>query len=80
MVTLVDTCGLALLFWLLLHGVDLRLNQTMSIAFGVFGIVALLAYMMSRAYLLTEIIFVIPYMDPVDCRVRSFLSYWPHFA
>lgn len=48
------------------RGVDvhLRLNKTMSIAFDADEVVALLAYIMSRVYLLVEIIFVIPYMDP----------------
>ena len=38
----------------------LRLNQTMSIAFAIFAVVALLAYIFSRVYLLVEIILVIP--------------------
>jgi membrane protein implicated in regulation of membrane protease activity len=58
----------------------LRLNQTVNIAFGKFGIVALLAYMMSRVYLLVEIILIIPYMDPGVYRVPSFPSYWPHLG
>lgn len=58
----------------------LRLNQTMSIAFGVFGIAALLAYTMSRVYLLVEIILVIPYMDRGVYQEPSFPSYWPHFG
>lgn len=58
----------------------LRLNQTMSIAFGVFGIAALLAYTLSRVYLLVEIILVIPYMDPAVYQELSFPSYWPHFG
>ena len=44
--------------------VHLRLNKTMSIAFSAFGVVAFLTYIMSRVYLLVEIILVIPYMDP----------------
>ncbi|KAL8685371.1 MAG: hypothetical protein Q9218_007803, partial [Villophora microphyllina] len=58
----------------------LRLNQTMSIAFGAFGVVALLAYGMSRVYLLIEIFLVIPYMDPDVYKEPSFPSYWPHFG
>ena len=58
----------------------LRLNQTMSIAFGVFGVIALLAYVMSRAYLLVEIILVLPYMDPGVYQEPDFPSYWPHFG
>jgi hypothetical protein len=58
----------------------LRLNQTMSIAFAVFGVVALLAYIMSRVYLLVEIILVIPYMDPGVYQEPNFSVYWPHFG
>ena len=58
----------------------LRLNQTMSIAFGVFGVVALLAYIMSRIYLIVEIVIVIPFMDPGVYQEPSFPSYWPHFG
>lgn len=57
----------------------LRLNQTMSIAFAIFGCVALLAYMMSRVYLLVEIIVAIPYVDPRIYQEPNFPSYWPHF-
>ena len=52
----------------------------MSIAFRAFGVVALLAYIMSRIYLLVEIILVIPFMDPGVCQEPSFPSYWPHFG
>jgi hypothetical protein len=58
----------------------LRLNQTMSIAFGLFGVVALLAYIMSRVYLLVEIFLVIPYMDPRVYQEPDFSNYWPHFG
>ena len=58
----------------------LRLNQTLSIAFAIFGVVALLAYIMSRVYLVVEVIIVIPYMDPGVYQEPDFPSYWPHFG
>jgi len=51
----------------------LRLNQTASIAFGVFRIVALLACMIPRVYLRVDIILFIPYMDPGVYWEPSFL-------
>ena len=58
----------------------LRLNQTMSIAFGVFGVLALSTYIMSRVYLVVEIILVIPYMDPGVYQEPDFPTYWPHLG
>jgi hypothetical protein len=52
----------------------------MSIAFAVLGAVALLAYIMSRIYLLVEIILVIPYMDPGVYQEPRFSVYWPHIG
>ena len=56
----------------------MRLNHAMSISFGIFGVLALLAYIMSRAYLLVEIILVVPYMDPGVYQEPNFGTYWPH--
>lgn len=60
----------------------LRPNQTASIAFGVFGVVALPTYRMSRVYLqvVVEVVLVIPYMNPGVYREPSFSSYGPHFG
>ena len=58
----------------------LRLNQTMSVAFAVSGFATLLAYIISRVYLLVETIAVIPYMDPVIYQEPKFPPYWPHFS
>jgi hypothetical protein len=64
------------------HGADahLRLNQSMSMAFAVFGVIALLAYVMSRVYLLVETVLVIPYMDPGVFQEPAFSVYWPHIG
>lgn len=58
----------------------LRLNQTLSIGFSVLGIAVFLAYILSRVYLLVEIIQVVPYMDPRVYELPNFASYWPHFG
>jgi hypothetical protein len=74
----------AYIVWLglkLWRGADahLRLDQSMSIVFGVVGVIAFVAYIMSRVYLLVEIILVIPYSDPGVYREPDFSAYWPHF-
>ena len=58
----------------------LRLNQSMSIIFAVFGVVALLAYLMSRIFLLVKTILVIPSMDPGVFQKPDFSVYWPHIG
>ena len=56
----------------------LRLNMSLSIAFGAIGVCAAVAYFISRVYLLVEIVLVIPYVDPGVYVEPNFGSYWPH--
>ncbi|KAK3377234.1 hypothetical protein B0T24DRAFT_592848 [Lasiosphaeria ovina] len=58
----------------------LRLNQAMSIGFGLFGALMFAAYLVSRVYLVVEIVIVIPYMDPGVFHTPDFSRYWPHFG
>ncbi len=58
----------------------LRLNQAMSMTLGFFGVLASLAYAMSRVYLMVEVFLVIPYMDPGVYEVPNYAIYWPHFG
>lgn len=58
----------------------LQLNQTMSIGFAVFGVVAPLAYIMSRVYLLVEVILLAPYMDPRVYQQPQFSALWLHIG
>lgn len=58
----------------------LHLNPTMSMILGILVVLVSLAYAMARVYLMVEIFFVIPYMDPGVYKMPNYAVYWPHFG
>src|SRR5271155_3213015 len=58
----------------------LRLNQALDLLFSAFGLIVLLAYILSRVYLTVKIFLVIPYMDPGvyrETKLRHLLAtFW----
>ncbi|KAJ4367805.1 hypothetical protein N0V86_009641 [Didymella sp. IMI 355093] len=57
----------------------LRLNQSLSIIFGVLGVTALIMYVFSRVYLIIEILLVVPFVDSRVYEEAELSAYWPHF-
>lgn len=58
----------------------LKLHPVLQVVFGVALFLTLLAYFMSRVYLLVEIVFVIPFMDLGVYQEPQFSAYWAHFG
>ena len=67
----------------LVRGPDAHLNLNMAmsaVGLCLFVVPALLAYAAARIYLVVEVFYVLPYMDPGVYEMPRYSLYWPHFG